>query len=209
MKNLLYIGVLLLLFTSGKSYSQFSIGVKSGYTFSQFTYTHSVEDYNQRLKSGSLRGVYMKKRLLPGFDLQAGLVHTHKGARLRNNELNSILIAHVEYAQVPIGLRINIPVLPVYLFAGIYTAYCFEGYLEETFQDSIVKSPMNFKDDEYRRFDFGYSLALGYIKSLSPFNLFAEIRYEPGLVHVNKSNSVDVGGNNAAVLFSAGIQLDF
>lgn len=199
----------LMLFLTQFTFSQISIGVRSGYTFSQFTYSHTIEDYKKRVKAGTLRGLYVKKRLLPGFDLQADLVSIQKGARLINEQTNSTLFAHVQYAHIPFGLRINIPVLPVYLFAGVYTSYCFEGYIEEVFQDSIVKEPLNFKDNEYRRFDFGYSLAIGYIKNFKPLNVFAEIRYEPGLLHVNKSNNVDIGGNNAAILISAGLQLDF
>ncbi len=189
-------------------FAQFGVGVRTGYTVSTFSYSDIVDGYRVRLNAGSVKGAYYVKPIFSIFSAQGEVMFVEKGARIDDIEENSRTITNMDYLEIPLGIRADIPILPVYVFAGIYTGLSLGGFRETIKNDTITKVLINFKEDGYKRFDFGYHFAAGYSKNLPPFKLFAEVRYAPGKFTINKSELLTDPDRNSAFYFSAGIQLD-
>jgi hypothetical protein len=199
---------LLFLAQAGIICAQFGVGIRTGYTVSTFSYSDIIDGQRVRLNAGSIKGAYYVKPIFSIISAQGELMFVEKGARVDNLEDNSRLIINMDYIEIPLGIRVDVPVLPIYVFAGIYTGLSLGGFREEIRNDTITKVLINFKEDGYKRFDFGYHFAAGYSKNLPPFKLFAEIRYAPGKFEINSSELLSNPDSNSAFYFTAGIQLD-
>ncbi len=173
------------------AYSQIRIGAKAGANFSQFSADNGSFDY-KNLKPGFHAGVAIDFTLIPFFlSLQPQVLYSQKGNIDKNDNYTRL-----NYFEVPVNLKFSIPAIPIYILAGPYGGYCYNGYFEE----SSIKTDIDFTNDNLKNYDFGYNIGMGYYKNFKVIRFFVEALYGNGIINLN-----DQGNKNMNLSISTGL----
>ncbi len=202
-------------FTAASVKAQFKIGAKVGYTMSQFN-TDGLGKDDMGIKSGYSFGTMVNIGFLPFLSFQPEFNYTQKGVVYKGKTLlgfDYLTKKTTNYLHVPINLKINIPVIPVYLIAGPYVSYGLTSTLYNevagtpVFDNTSVDFSYDKNSFDIRPFDFGVNFGTGYKKDLllGLVTLFAEVRFDVSLLDTDnftgsyaKNRNV---GINAGILF--------
>lgn len=193
-KGLFLIVLLSFLVFQTDAYSQIRIGAKGGANFSQIIDDDSSMEFSD-LKIGYHFGGIFEMTIVPTLmSLQFELLYTQKGDRYEDDYIT------LNYVEVPVNAKLNVPVIPIYVSAGPYL-----GYLNSIYAgDGEVEVEFEYSDLDMRRIDFGYNVSLGYVKSFAVLRFFTEARFNHGIINLNTAdNGSDFNNLNFSV--SAGI----
>lgn len=210
--------IVALVFTAVSVKAQFKIGAKAGYTMSQYQTDDLLKD-DMGIKPGYTFGTMVDIKLAPFFHFQPEFTYYQKGATYKGTTLDLAGLkvdylskTTVNYLHIPLNLKFNIPVIPVYLIAGPYVSYGLSStYYNKTgiFPEENTTLAFSYKDNssDIRPFDFGLNFGTGYKKDLilDLVTVFVEARFDVGLLDNNNSESTFAKnrnvGINAGVLF--------
>jgi len=184
-------------------------GIKAGISYSKVT-NDNVGDSDH--KAGVAAGVSVSYDLLPGITLQPELLYVQQGGRWDVNVLdggaivsNAELTWQLNYLQVPVLARVNLPLLGAFLptlIAGpalsVKTASTYE--LEEG--DAMISSG---DVDDLASTDLSLIVGVGFKVGAGPAGFVVDARYNLGSTNLNDTDS-DVTINNRGFQVLAGFQ---
>jgi hypothetical protein len=184
-------------------------GIKAGISYSKVT-NDNVGDSDHKM--GVAAGISISYDLLPGITLQPELLYVQQGGRWDINILdggsivgNGELTWQLNYLQVPVLARVNLPVVGAFLptlIAGpalsIKTASTYE-----TEQDGSLVSSGDL--DDIKSTDLSLILGLGFKVGAGPAGFVVDARYNLGSSNLNDTDA-DVTINNRGFQVLAGFQ---
>lgn len=184
-------------------------GIKAGISYSKVT-NDAVGDSDY--KAGVAAGVSVSYDLLPGITLQPELLYVQQGGRWDVNVLdggaivsNAELTWKLNYLQVPVLARVNLPLLGAFLptlIAGpalsVKTASTYE--IEEG--DALISSG---DVDDLVSTDLSLIVGVGFKVGAGPAGFVVDARYNLGSTNLNDTDS-DVTINNRGFQVLAGFQ---
>jgi len=168
-----------------------SIGAKVGGTMSQILITDVPKD-DLKMKSGTQIGAMLSVPIIPILlDLQPEVILYQKGTKYSYEVLGvkSIMKSNLNYIEVPINIRLTIPMIPIYVIAGPYFGYAMSGsgYYKVGETVLIDNVPITFDKNGYHKFDYGIDAGIGFMKGIGPIHFFAELRYNKGFYDFDAS----------------------
>ena len=194
--------------------AQFKIGAKAGVTMSQYKTDNLLKD-DMGIKPGYSFGTMVDIKIIPFVHLQPEFTYYQKGAMFKGDVLgiDYLTKSTTNYLHVPVNLKINLPVVPVYLIAGPYLSYGLSSsYYHEVagvtmFDNTAVDFGFDKNSGDIRPFDFGVNFGTGYHKDILAglVTIFVEARFDVSLLDTdNYENTYAKNRNvgiNAGVLF--------
>ena len=196
-------------FTTASVNAQFKIGAKAGFTMSQFQPNSDLS-----LKTGYTFGTMVDIKIVPFLRVQPEFTYYQKGASFKTylNGVNYLRKTTINYLHIPINLKLNIPIIPVYLIAGPYVSYGLSGTnyskLGEIVTIDNVAVDFGYKNSfQTRPFDFGINFGTGYHKDILAglITLFAEVRFDVGLLDTDNDNGENSITKNQNVAINLGV----
>lgn len=186
--------------------AQIHIGAKGGISFSDV----SLEpDEDTESITGFVGGGEVRFPLgASGLWIQPEILYVRKGAEQTEGGFTSEL--KVDYVEIPLLVRFNIPAQAVspFVYAGGAVAFEASCTLEET--DGTVTLEADCEDGglDTESTDFGVLFGGGLAFAAGPGDVFVEGRYNIGLVDVAAEEGVEVKNRSGAVMIGYSVSLD-
>lgn len=188
MKKAIVIMSLVSLFVYTPVFGQVNFGVKAGGNLQ--TLAGLGDLWLNPLRGGSHIGVFTEFEMSPSWSLQAELNYQEKGSKMDGAELLGLDELAVE------NHYLSLPVLSKYYFAGkgATRLYILNGpelsYLmaSQRIEDSGEKSVVSNNDSELYKTDLSLVFGAGLQVPFRSNCVFADVRYDMGLLQVDKSD---------------------
>jgi len=184
-------------------------GIKAGISYSQVT-NDNIGDSDHKL--GVVAGVSVSYDLLPGLALQPELLYVQQGGRWDINVVeggsivsNAELTWKLNYLQLPVLARVNLPLLGAFLptlIAGPALSVKTSSTYEIEDGDSLVSSG---DVDDLASTDLSLILGVGFKVGAGPAGIVVDARYNLGSTNLNDSDG-DATINNRGFQVLAGFQ---
>ncbi len=206
--------VVAFLFLSVGVQAQFKIGAKAGLSLSQYQTDNPFKE-DMTLKPGYSFGSMVDIKIVPFVRLQPEFIYYQKGATFKGNVAGVDYLSKttINYLHIPINLKLNVPVIPIYFIAGPYLSYGLSGTFYNKSAGLVVADntalDFGFEKNSFdtRPFDFGVNFGTGYHKDLLAglITVFVEARFDVGLLDTDNipdsfSKNMNVG-INTGILF--------
>lgn len=200
MKNLCFV---LLLFFAAPAIAQFSIGIKTGMSLSDYTVKTK---YNKSNKGGLAAGLVVMNTIGANVGIQADLMYVQKGYnhQICNQCYDKFTSTFIE---VPITLRYSFYLpkissklanLKAHASGGIY----FSRWLNAKYETKVFDDKMT---EDYvfsgeKRADLGPNFGAGIEYALFSGSLVLDYRYSLGLVDMSAPGSTNAQKNRSAII---------
>ncbi|MFC1554892.1 porin family protein [candidate division KSB1 bacterium] len=171
----------------------FDKGFKGGMTYSNLILEpESVFDYSYN--PGMIAGFYLETGILKYFSVQGELLFSQKGAKYKMAQEVNI---RLNYVEVPILFKLNIPVIPAFLF-NINGGPYFGLKISENWSGSNILP----NTDLFKRSDYGFVIGGGIKVDAFLKYICLDVRYSQSLKHIYN----DIGEvNNKQLAITLGI----
>ncbi|MFZ6009233.1 MAG: porin family protein [Bacteroidota bacterium] len=195
MKNIL---LFLLLVWSWTGHAQWYVGAKGSATFSNYKTTTPWKEVSNM---GFASGVSVYKQINTNLGYNIDLQYIRKGYHHKIcNTITDKLEA--SYLEIPIALDYALPSVKnfrVHLNAGVYAAYWLSAkYKMEGFDAS--SEDFDFEKSKANRFDLGPVAGTGIEYILKKGSVLLDVRYELGLLDLQKTGNDDINNTNRALI---------
>lgn len=191
----------MLMLIASTSFGQWSIGGKTGVTFSNYKTKTPWEEVSNIGYTVGLTGF---KKFNSNFGLNMEFQYIQKGY---NHQICNTYYDKLKgnYIEVPILLDYGfiIPLLDnfrAHLMLGAYTAYWVSGKYETKIDEDAFTETFDFDRSGASRFDFGPSVGARIEYILKNGSLSLDFRYEIGLLDLQKQASDDTNNTNHAMI---------
>lgn len=184
-------------------------GIKAGISYSKVT-NDNVGDSDHKM--GVAAGISISYNLLPGLSLQPELLYVQQGGRWDINILdggsivgNGELTWKLNYLQVPVLARVNLPVVGAFLptlIAGPALSIKTASTYETEQGGSLVSSG---DLDDIKSTDLSLIVGVGFKVGAGPAGIVVDARYNLGSTNLNDTDA-DVTINNRGFQVLAGFQ---
>lgn len=184
-------------------------GIKAGISYSKVT-NDNVGDSDHKM--GVAAGISISYDLLPGITLQPELLYVQQGGRWDINILdggtivgNGELTWKLNYLQVPVLARVNLPVVGAFLptlIAGPALSIKTASTYETEQGGSLVSSG---DLDDLASTDLSLIVGVGFKVGAGPAGIVVDARYNLGSTNLNDTDA-DVTINNRGFQVLAGFQ---
>jgi len=184
-----------------------SIGMKIGGNASKFVIKDDLFAEYQKQNMGLQIGTFIGIPIVPFFDLQPEIMVYQKGNTYKQEILGVKTVSGIDlfYLDVPINLRVTLPMIPIYALAGPYFGYAFQGNSFSKAGDLELSDEITFSKDGFRNFDFGINAGVGYMKNFGPIHFFGELRYNMGMYNLDGTDLNNYKNSNLSL--SVGLML--
>jgi hypothetical protein len=173
-----------------------SIGVKGGATASSlrgdFLATDG-SDIDLGYEIGFVGGIYGQATFLPFFTPRLEALYVQKGATA--DDIENGARPTVDYLEVPLLLRANVPVSNAAFAPGIY-AGPFASFLLSSDVDSSTGTG---EFDDLGGTDYGVALGADANFNFSGLDLVLDVRYDLGLSDISGDNATNVDGDDLRI----------
>lgn len=184
-------------------------GLKAGISYSKIT-NDSTGDSDHKL--GFAAGLSVSYDLLPGLTLQPELLYVQQGGRWDVNVVeggtivsNADLTWKLNYVQVPVLARVNLPLLGAFLptlIGGPALSFKAASTFDLEDGDSLIASG---DVDDLASTDLSLIVGLGFKVGAGPAGFVVDARYNLGSTNLNDTDS-EVTINNRGFQVLAGFQ---
>lgn len=196
MKKLILI---IFIFSNFYTFGQLKLGIKAGATFSQqqnsdIVYPVTDIKYNKALQTG----VNLNLQIFKNFEyfyFQPEIFFIQKGFEYSGvYDFGQGLVKYtdritLDYLELPINLKILIPVTPFYLFGGGYAAYCLGGFDKFIAGETITESEIIISSYNILNYDLGFQCGVGIQKGLGTTKFIIEGKFGNGLINIDNSST--------------------
>lgn len=195
--------VVVLLFLTVPAVAQFSIGVKTGMSLSDYTVKTK---YTKANKGGLAAGIVVMNTIGQNIGIQADLMYVQKGYnhRVCNQCYDKFTSTFIE---VPVTLRYSFYLpkissrlanLKAHASGGIYFSRWLNARYETKVFDDKITEDYIFSGES--RADFGPNFGAGLEYSLFSGSLVLDYRYSLGLVDMSAPGSTNAQKNRSAII---------
>lgn len=187
--------------------AQMRIGAKGGVSFSTVSFDPDVED--TKSVTGFAGGAEVQIPLgASGLILQPELLYTPKGVEFEDDGVTSSI--NVDYVEVPVLVRFNIPAQSVMPFVFAGGAVSFEASCSVEGTDGSITVDADCEDAgvETESTDFGVLFGGGLAFPAGPGDIFIEGRYNFGLADVDPAEDFEAKNRSGAVMVGYSVSLD-
>ena len=192
-------------------------GVKVGLNLANVVVNGSMDNAfpGKELKPGLVVGAYMTYNIIPLVSVEPEVLFSMKGTMGSSTSLTlpsgSVDYTQVfNYIEVPVLLRLNLPLGPVIPFkANVYAGpdFAFNVASNEKFTGAVIPGGSLTLDTKYlsSSFDFNLAVGAGAGFDLGPTTLGLELRYTLGTGTLAKPDEGDLRNSVFAIMASVGI----
>ncbi len=190
--------------------AQFKIGAKGGLSLSRYTTDNLLKD-DMAFKTGYDFGTMLDIKIIPFIRFQPEFMYFQKGVKYKYDILGveNVGKSTINYLHFPMNLKVNIPIIPVYLIAGPYMSYALSGETSRKAGslDAVVTS-VDFDFESTKPLDFGFNFGTGLEKEfMNLLTFFVEARFDVGVMNINGFDNLS--DKNMNIGFNAGVLLGF
>lgn len=187
--------------------AQMRIGAKGGVSFS--TVSFDPDDEDAESVTGFAGGAEVQIPLgASGLVLQPELLYTRKGVEFGDDgDSRSI---DIDYVEIPVLVRFNIPAQSVmpFVFAGGAVSFEASCSVEDTDGGTTVDADCEDVGIETESTDFGVLFGGGLAFPAGPGDIFVEGRYNFGLADIDPVEDFEAKNRSGAVMVGYSVSLD-
>ncbi len=168
------------------------IGIRGGVGFANVKYTDGNVDFSPESKLGLSAGISKEIKVIGKYvKLAPELLFDVKGSRGEEVELTKTFYgASYNYLGLGLGVKVNLPVIPIYVLGQPYYQYLISGQSIVDVDGDVTKTKIDDFGD-MNRSELGVNLGLGTSLHIGPVGLFLEARYAVPMTSLEEINETE------------------